>query len=282
MDRLATVVVELKRLREMRADAYRMEVRHAERCASELAILSFSRTDVPLLTDRQFDAFVERFVSVPGHLEHVPDIVGAMNDLEFKRILRIGADRYFMPSGFHLAKSVYDNPRFWMQQDPAYAQRASFHRGQATEEIAAEMLETVFGNGVHRDVLIKDGKDTVTDIDLLVVAGGRALVVQAKAKRLTEVARKGDEEQLVKDFTQAVQEAYDQGMKCRRALLSTGYRLEDRDGRSVEISDPITDVYVICLTLEPFRAATHMLPGLLEKNYRVNLSRCRSVCSTWM
>ena len=265
VDRLATVVVELKRLREMQADAYQVEVSHPERCLTELAILSFSRKDLSLLTDRQFDAFVERFVTVPGNLEYVPEIVGAMNDLEFKPILRIGADRYFMPSGFQLAKSVYDNPRFWMQQDPAYADRAGSNRGQATEEIAAGMLESVFGNGVYRDVLIKDGRDTVTDIDVLVVAGDRALVVQAKAKRLTEVARKGDEKQLVKDFTQAVQEAYDQGMKCRRALLSTGYRLEDRAGRSIELTDPITEVYIVCLTLEPFSAATHMLPGLLDK-----------------
>ena len=265
MDRLVDVVDRLKWLREMRADTYGPEVSHVERCSTELAILSFCRKDLPFLTDRQFDAFVERFVTVPGDLEHVPDTVGAMNDLEFKPILRIGPDRYFMPSGFHLAKSVYDNPRFWMQKDSAYADRAGSNRGRATEEIAAGMLESVFGNGVYRDVLIKDGKDTVTDIDVLVVAGDRALVVQAKAKRLTEVARKGDEKQLVKDFTQAVQEAYDQGMKCRRALLSTGYRLEDRAGRSIELSGPITDVYIVCLTLEPFRAATHMLPGLLDK-----------------
>ena len=265
VDRLVGAVNKLKWLREMRADTYEPEVSHAERCAMELAILSFSRKDLSLLTDRQFDAFVERFVTVPGDLEHVPEIVGAMNDLEFKPIVRIGVDRYFMPSGFHLAKSVYDNPRFWMQQDSAYADRAGSNRGQATEEIAAGMLETVFGNGVYRDVLIKDGRDTVTDIDVLVVAGDRALVVQAKAKRLTEVARKGDEKQLVKDFTQAVQEAYDQGMKCRRALLSTGYRLEDRAGGSIELSDPIAEVYIVCLTLEPFRAATHMLPGLLDK-----------------
>ena len=265
MDRLVPVVDKLKWLREMRADTYGPEVSHAERCLTELAILSFCRKDLSFLTDRQFDSFVERFVTVPGDLEHVPDTVGAMNDLEFKPILHIDPDTYFMPSGFHLAKSVYDNPRFWMQKDPAYADRADSNRGRATEEIAAGMLESVFGNGVYRDVLVKDGKDTVTDIDVLVVAGDRALVVQAKAKRLTELARKGDEKRLVKDFTQAIQEAYDQGMKCRRALLSTGYRLEDGAGRSIELSGPITDVYIVCLTLEPFRAATHMLPGLLDK-----------------
>ena len=89
--------------------------------------------------------------------------------------------------------------------------------------------------------------------------------MQAKSKRLTEVARKGDENQLFKDFAQAVQDAYDQGMKSRRALLSPGYRLEDSHGQSIDLPEPIVDAYIVCLTLEPFRAATHMLPGLLDK-----------------
>ena len=217
------------------------------------------------LTDRQFDAFVARFVTVPGEMDYVPDTVGAMNDLEFKPILRLGPDRYFMPSGFHLFKSVYDNPRFWMERDPVYKDQANTNRGQATEEIAARLLERVFEDGVYRNVLVKDGNRTVTDIDVLAVAGSRALVAQAKSKRLTEVARRGDEARLVKDFRQAVQCAYDQGMKSRRALLSSGYRLEDRHGQTIELSDHIVDAYVVCLTLEPFRAATHMLPGLLDK-----------------
>lgn len=262
---LANVVVELKRLREMRADAYRPQSSHAERCSQELALLSFCRSDLSFLSDRQFDAFVERFVTIPGELQFVPDAVGAMNDLEIKPILRIGPDLYFMPSGFHLAKSVYDNPRFWMQGDTDYADRASSNRGKATEEITAGLLESVFGDGVYRDVLVKEGRNTITDIDVLAVAGNRALVVQAKSKRLTEVARRGDEKELVKDFTQAVQDAYDQGRKSRQALLSTGFRLEDRGGWGIELPDRIDEVYIVCLTLEPFRAATHMLPGLLEK-----------------
>ena len=265
ISRLTTVVEELMRLRHARAEAYRADASHGERRSAELAVLSFSRNDLPFLSDEQFNSFAERFVTVPGEMEFVPDAVGAMNDLEFKPILRIGPDRYFMPSGFHLAKSVYDNPRFWMQKDPEYADQAGANRGRATEEIAARILEPVFGNGVYRDVLIKEGRDTVTDIDILAVAGNRALVVQAKSKRLTEVARKGDERQLVKDFAQAVQDAYDQGRKSRRALLSTGYQLTDGSGRKIELPERIADVYIVCLTLEPFRGATHMLPGLLDK-----------------
>ena len=166
IDQLAKVAVELKHLREMRADAQQVVTGHVERCLAELAVLSFRRRDLSFLTDRQFDSFVERFVTVPGELKFVPDTVGAMNDLEFKPIVRIGPDRYFMPSGFHLAKSVYDNPCFWMRSDPAYADRADAHRGQAAEEIATRLLESVFGDGVYRDVLVKEGNDTVTDIDV--------------------------------------------------------------------------------------------------------------------
>ena len=49
IDRLATVAVELKRLRETRANTCWTEASHAERCATDLAILSFDRSDLPFL-----------------------------------------------------------------------------------------------------------------------------------------------------------------------------------------------------------------------------------------
>ena len=263
MDRLAQICVELKRLRGDRANADHLPSGEHERCQEELAILSFSRRDLAFLTDRQFDQFVKQFVSVPGELEFVPDVVGAMNDLEFKPILRIGPDCFFMASGFNLAKSIYDSPRFWMQQDLDYADQADANRGRATEEITARMLATVFGDRVHRNVVVWRNNKVVTDIDVLAISGDRALVVQAKSKRLTEIARKGNVGQLIKDFTQAVQEAYAQGIQSRHALLSDGYRLSNGSGDPIELPEHIADVYVLCVTLDPFRAVTHMANGLL-------------------
>jgi hypothetical protein len=45
---------------------------------------------------------------------------------------------------------------------------------------------------------------------VLVLFGNRAIVLQAKAKKLTLEARKGNDNQLKDDFKKSVQESYDQ------------------------------------------------------------------------
>ena len=47
-----------------------------------------------------------------------------------------------------------------------------------------------------------------------------ALIIQAKSKKLTIAARKGNSQQIEKDFQAAVEEAYEQALTCSELIQS--------------------------------------------------------------
>ena len=256
---------ELRRLREMRFRAYLRATTHEEECESALAVFSFTRNDLRQLSDDQFDTFIDKFAVTPGVVGHRPTNLGAVNELEFKPIMRLGQNDFFMPVGFKLAEAIYESPFFWTVSDEDYEDRVAENRGRATEEIAARLLSPVFGERLYTNAVVLDGTTVVHEIDVLAFAGNRALAIQAKSKRLTVLSRQGDDRQLEKDFSQAVQQAYEQGLTSRRLLLGREHDLIDGDGNPIDLPESIEDAYVICLTLDHFPALTGMLNAYLKK-----------------
>ena len=240
---------------------------YADRCKAALATFSFSRSDLSLLSDSEFEAFMEKFAVTPGGVKHRLDGVGSLNELEFRPIMRLAEDEFFMPVGFMLAKAIYESPFFWMITDNDYKDQMSNHRGRVTEEMANRLLSPVFGEKVYRNVTVAEvqSKQTVHEIDVLALAGNRAVVIQAKSKRLTALSRQGDDEEIKRDFSQAVQEAYEQGLASRQLLLAGEHVFLDREGNSLNLPNSFEDVYVACLTLDHFPALPFMTERFLEK-----------------
>ena len=256
---------QLQDLREHRFLSFLQVQTHDERCRAALATFSFSRNDLSILTDSEFGAFMDKFAVTPGGVKHLLDGVGSVNELEFKPITRLAEDDFFMPVGFMLAKAIYESPFYWMAGDEHYLDQAFNNRGVVTEEMAHRLLTPVFGAKVYKNVAVVDGKETVNEIDVLALAGNRALVIQAKSKRLTAEARQGNEEHIKRDFSQAVQEAYEQGLVSRRLLLEGGHVLLDHEGNFLEIPKILEDVYVVCLSLDHFPALPHVTERFLAK-----------------
>jgi hypothetical protein len=121
-----------------------------------------------------------------------------------------------------LTEALYETPFYWMGADKAYESTAMTNRGLFTEAFTAERLERVFGTDhVFRNVDIWETnarKKKIGEIDALVLFGDRAIVVQAKSKKLTLAARKGNDPQLRADFKGAVQDACDQAILCSEHL----------------------------------------------------------------
>ncbi len=70
-----------------------------------------------------------------------------------------------------------------MAQDKAYKDISFINRGEATVNIAFDMLVSVFGSGsVYKGAKVQRGSSTISDIDILAVAGNKAFVVQAKPR----------------------------------------------------------------------------------------------------
>ena len=265
VDQLTEVATKLQCLRESRLRDVLLASTYEAWCGEVLAALLFKRNDLDFLTERQFDAFIERFALTPGEVGHQIDSIGAVNELEFRPIICLGKGLYLMPVPFKLAQSIYESPFYWMWEDQNYRGKATNNRGRVTEEIAAHLLQPVFGSQLYRNVRVQDKRGDITDIDLLAVMGNRALVVQAKAKRLTALSRQGDNGRLQTDFKQAIQDAYDQGLTSRNALLNPENFSLSIQGQPVDFPCPIDEVYLICLTLDHFPALPYVTDRFLTR-----------------
>ncbi len=182
--------------------------------------------------------------------------ISDFNAVNGSPVLETGDGRHLLFHFNALAEAVYESPFYWMFDDRPYRPALSDHRGDFTEAFAVDRLSRVFGPAqVHRGVNIDRAKgDRVGEIDVLVLFADRAIVLQAKSKRLTLAARKGNDLQLRGDFKGAVQDAYDQAMDCAAALSDRSLHFSTADGKTVEIPPEITQVFPVCLVSDHYPA----------------------------
>ena len=199
---------------------------------------------------------VSQAFSFPGDGNPTFTALHEFNATNAYPLLRAGEDRYILFQYVSLTEALYDTPFFWMMADDAYKATAAENRGKFTEEFAAERLARVFGAAnVYCNVELwqRKGK-TLGEIDVLVLFADRAIVLQAKSKRLTLAARKGNDLQLQADFKGAVQDACDQALACSELILSGSARCTDAAGNEIAVPKAIKVVHPICLVSDHYPA----------------------------
>ena len=136
-----------------------------------------------------------------------------------------------------ISEALYDAPFYWMWKDEAYRPTFARHRGEFTERFTARWLRRVFGAAhVHLNVQLERHRGkSPGEVDVLVVFGDRLIIVQAKSKRLTLDARRGNDGALKKDFASAIQTSYDQALVCAEAVLAGDIVLRDESGAAIEL-----------------------------------------------
>ncbi|MGS1070555.1 SEC-C metal-binding domain-containing protein [Burkholderia glumae] len=171
-------------------------------------------------------------------------------------LLRMPGGDFLSLQSYALAEAVYDGPFYWMAQDKAYAPLLAKHRGDFAESFVAERLSLVFGEEcVYQNVDIWQSKGVKAgEIDVLVVWGDRAIIVQAKSKRLTFEARKGNDQVIKDDFKKSVQAAYDQAVQCAPCLGDDRFTLATTSGRPVILPYEIKEIYVFCTVSDHYPA----------------------------
>jgi hypothetical protein len=171
-------------------------------------------------------------------------------------IIQVDPGRFILFHFNALADALYESPFYWLVADKKYASTALKHRGQYTEAFALRRLSEVFGSArVYQGVNIDRGKgDRLGEIDVLMLFGDRAIVLQAKSKRLTMESRRGNDLQLKGDFKAAIQDSYDQAMECCAALRDPSLRFSTSDGTVVEPPDNLTQIFPICLVADHYPA----------------------------
>ncbi|MFP6859915.1 SEC-C metal-binding domain-containing protein [Pseudomonas sp.] len=181
-------------------------------------------------------------------------------------LLRMPSGDFLSLQSYSFAEALYEAPFYWMARDKAYLSTLTKNRGDFTESFVAERLSKVFGaEHVYRSVDICETKARrVSDIDVLVVWGDRLIVVQAKSKRLTLEARKGNDLVIRDDFKKAVQAAYDQGSVCAKSLLHKRFRLMTPDGCEILLPQDIKEVYLFCVISDHYPALSFQAKQFLQ------------------
>lgn len=224
------------------------------------------KTDID--SDINIEAFLNNFsISIKKGFNSQFKTIGNYNLINSHPVIKLDEEKYFVPITFLLFEAIYESPFYWMIEDKEYEVQAGKNRGKVGEEIIYEFLLKVFGeNKTIKSVKIatKKGKDD-TDVDVLCILGSKALCVQVKSKKLTQLSRTGNDEQLQKDFQEAVQDAYEQGLVSRSKILEKKAKFIDENGNEIKLSEEIDEVYIMGITTENYPSLAHQVHVMLDK-----------------
>lgn len=174
---------------------------------------------------------------------------------------------YLLIEMHQLFKSLYDVPRFWLNEQLLFHKKIGSHSGDFSERQTLNVLNNIFGErNCYKDIIVLKEKRQVTDIDALCIWKDYAICFQIKSKGLTLSSRQGDIESIRSDFQKSFQAAFDQGVKCREALLSKSgyYFVVKESGRKVSFP-ALREVYIVCETSDEYPSLTYQMSLLLKR-----------------
>jgi len=210
--------------------------------------------------------FLELFGAKPGNDNQAFSTPGEYNIINSHPLIEVADDYYFMPINLNLAEAIYLNPFYGMITDLAYKDEVAKHRGDAVEDITHNILTDTFGDKVYKRVKVNKGNRTLTDIDVMVIVGNKAIIFQCKGKKLTELSRRGDTETLKRDFENAIQKSYDEAVTIRTTLLGDEeYKLVNEAGEEIILPNGLDDAYIVCVTADVYPAALHQASQYLTR-----------------
>ncbi len=167
---------------------------------------------------------------------------------------------------YSLYEALYESPVFLLNENKKYSSTALKNRGYFTENFCFDKLKSIFGkNRVFSNIEIVNKKnEPLSEIDILVLYGDIAIIVQAKSKRLTIESRKGNLSMIQKDFKLAIQDAYDQASKTAISILNPNERYRNSKKESFEISNKIRKVYPIILLSDYYPSLSIQIKEFLK------------------
>jgi len=192
--------------------------------------------------------------------------ISDFNEANSSPLIPVGNGAYLLFQQYALMEALYESPFYWMLQDKAYRDQATKNRGAFTEEFSAQRLCRVFGQeNVHRNVkLVASGGAVTAEVDVLVVFGDRLIVLQAKSKRLTIEARKGNDGVIQDDFRKAIQNSYGQAYACASHLLDGRCKLVDSGNNALEIEVDPKEVFLFCVVSDHYPALSFQVRQFLN------------------
>lgn len=239
--------------------------------SSWTALDSHKFTAEEISTESGFDLdvvtkVIESFVSPIGMSDF-----SSLDDFNPKNaypIIKTSDTEYLLFQNYSLVEALYETPFFWFYEDKSYRATAMKNRGDFTESFSAQRLTRVFGEkNVFLNVEIVDSKRNIAgEIDVLIVYANRAIILQAKSKKLTIAARKGNDLSLRDDFKKAVQDAYDQASSCANLITDSNYKLIDDGGNELEVERNLYEIYPFCVVSDHYPALSFQARQFLNSS----------------
>ncbi len=207
------------------------------------------------MAESTVEAVLSAFALAPGERNENFRALDDFNVANATPLLRSNGE-FILFQSYSIVEALYESPFYWMVVDGAYASTAMQNRGRFTESFCSERLELVFGKArVHTNVDVFESKARkVGEIDVLVLFGDRAVIIQAKSKRLTLESRKGNDGRIRDDFKKSVQDSYDQGLTCAQKITDPRVTLAGPDGREVPVPDRMSEIYILCVVADHYPA----------------------------
>lgn len=189
----------------------------------------------------------------------------AFNAISATPLLSLPDGRVLLFQYYSIVEALYESPFYWMGADKSYRSTAFKHRGEYTESLTASLLTKVFGTAsVQRNIDLFQGKSKVGEIDVLVAFGDRVIVVQAKSKRLTLEARKGNDGQIRADFQRAITDSYEQGLLCAQHILSGACVLRNVNGVEVNFPWEPKEIFLLNVIADHYPALSFQTSQFLK------------------
>lgn len=233
-----------------------------------LDIFSFSIDEIERITDVSPELIIKilrEFIAGDTNEQFVS--LGDYNLVNAKPIIQQDDSTYILFQHYGLLEAAYESPFFWFKQvdEQYFKTTATKNRGDFTENFSYEVLLKIFGgNKVFKNIDIYDKKKKVGEIDVLVVFANRAIVLQAKSKKLTIDARKGNDKLLAEDFKKAIQGAYDQGLNCAKFIQNEQYKLMDTYHNEISIRNDFKEIYIFCIVSDHYPALAFQTQQFLK------------------
>lgn len=174
-------------------------------------------------------------------------------------LIPLDNNQYLLFQHYSLVEALYESPFYWMNGDKKYSNKARENRGNFVEKFSAEKLKKVFGKErVFSNIDIYDpkkpNKGDRCEIDVLVVFGDRVIILQAKSKRLTIEARKGNDNIIKQDFSNSIQDAYNQAHLCAKLFSDEKYVLVDSNSNTINVNRKCSEIYIFCVIPDHYPA----------------------------
>jgi SEC-C motif len=212
------------------------------------------------------DKVLAAFATYPGAHNEQFKALHDLNIANVSPLIRTPDGSYLLFHIYSLVEALYEAPFYWMREDTAYVNTAMQNRGLFTEQFAVERLMHVFGpENVFANIDIYESKGIkLAEIDALVLFGNRAVVLQAKSKRLTLEARRGNDLQIKDDFKKSIQGSSDQAYRCAKLLEEGQCAFRDAVGNTVKLPASLKRIFVICLISDHYPALSFQTRQFLK------------------